>query len=269
MTEEKAKAPHGAGGCERKGLPGRSSGPDRIREWQFTPPAVAVRAVLIAALLYPVMAIFSRRRTYGREVLNSIDGPVIFAANHLSVADNPAVLLALPWRWRLRVATAASEEVMRGRGRVQSFFAALISNGFQISQTGSIRGSMAYCGKLLRARWSLLFFPEGMRSGDGKLGPFKPGIGLLAVGLGVPVIPVHIKGADTVLPMGGSHPRRGRIEVRFGPPLRFPPGTKYADAAQTIRDAVAALPQETYSRQSAGRASPAIRADNPEREEPG
>lgn len=228
----------------RKWLSRSGDGVERIRGWQFAPPVVVVRAVLIVGFLYPLMAIFSRRRTYGLETLRSIDDPVIFAANHLSVADNPAVLLALPWRWRLRLATAASEEVMRGRGRVQSFFAALISNGFYISQTGSVRGGLAYCAKLTRARWSLLFFPEGIRSDDGKLGPFKPGIGLLAARLGVPVVPVYLKGTDSVVAKGGSYPRRGYIEVRFGPPIRIPADMKYDAATRVIRNAVMSLSRE-------------------------
>ena len=149
-------------------------------EWQFSTPVVALRALLIVGLLLPVMAVFSRRRTYGLENLRTLDGPAIFAANHLSVADNPAVLLALPWRWRLRLATAASAEVMRGRGKIQSFLAALISNGFLFSQTSAIRGSLEFCGKLTAAGWSILFFPEGIRSDDGSIGPFRPGIGMLA-----------------------------------------------------------------------------------------
>ena len=212
-----------------------------MKEWQFTAPAIAVRAALIAGFLYPLMAIFSRRRTFGLENLASVPGPVIFAANHLSVADNPAVLLALPWRWRLRVATAASREVMRDRGKVQSFFAALISNGFHFSQRGSVRSSLEFCNKLASEGWSLLYFPEGIRSDDGGMRAFKPGIGLLATSLGIPVVPVHIKGTDGVLPKDGSHPRRGSIEVRFGPPLRIAADADYATAAREIREAVAAL----------------------------
>ena len=245
MVDVNARGSRRSGPCGRKWLSRTSDGNGRVREWQFSLPAVAVRAFLIAFLLYPVMAIFSRRRTYGREFLGSIDGPVIFAANHLSVADNPAVLLALPWRLRLRLATAASEEVMRGRGRIQSFFAALISNGFQIAQTGSVRGSIAYCGKLTRAGWSLLFFPEGIRSDDGTLGEFKPGIGLLASTLGVPVVPVFLKGTDSVVAKGGSRPHRGYIEVTFGEPILIPANMKYEVAAETIRDAVASLSGET------------------------
>ena len=245
MVDSKAKTSRRSGTCGGRWLSRSDCGVERMREWQFTLPTVVARAVLIVGFLYPLMAVFSRRRTYGREILDSIDGPVIFAANHLSVADNPAVLLALPWRWRLRLATAASEEVMRGRGRVQSFFAALISNGFHISQTGSVRGSMAYCGKLVRARWSLLFFPEGIRSDDGKLGPFKPGIGLLAARLGVPVVPVYLKGTDSVVAKGGSRPHRGYIEVRFGQPIRITADMKYDVATETIRYAIESLSRES------------------------
>ncbi len=212
--------------------------------WQFARPAVAARAGLIAVFLWPLMAVFSRRRSFGREVLDGLDGPVIFAANHLSVADNPAVLLALPWRWRLRLATAASEDVMRQRGRVQTFFAALVSNGFVFSQSGSVRASLDYCGRLTGAGWSLLLFPEGVRSDDGELGRFKPGVGLLAARLGVPVVPVYLKGTGSVVAKGGSRPRRGDIEVRFGPPLRIPADTPYAAAADAIRDAVASLSRQ-------------------------
>ncbi len=244
MLDGPANTPRRSGVRGRKLLFGAEGDFDRMRQWQFLVPVVALRAVLIAGLIYPVMAVFSRRRTYGREILKSLDGPVIFASNHLSVADNPAVLLALPWRWRLRLATAASEEVMRGRGGVQSFFAALISNAFQISQTVHIRGSMAYCGKLTRAGWSVLFFPEGVRSDDGTLGEFKPGIGLLAAGLGVPVVPVYLKGTDSVVAKGGSRPHRGRIEVRFGQPVQIQANTKYDVATKTIRDAIVSLEEK-------------------------
>lgn len=216
-----------------------------MNEWQYRAPVVAIRAVLIAGFLLPVMAIFSRRRVFGVENLRGLRGPVIFAANHLSVADNPAVLLALPWRWRLRLATAASREVMKDRGPIQSFFAALISNGFLFSQTGSIRSSLAYCGKLTASGWSILYFPEGIRSDDGTIGQFRPGIGLLANGLGIPVVPVYLKGTDSVVSKGGSRPRRGYIEVRFGKPQRFCKDTDHGETTQQIRTAVASLAKKS------------------------
>ena len=213
--------------------------------WQFATPVVLVRAMLIAFLLYPVMAIFSQRKKTGSEFLDSVDGPVIFAANHLSVADNPAVLLALPWRLRMSLATAASEEVMRDRGRIQSFFAALISNGFYFSQTGSVRASIEQCFAITQAGWSILFFPEGERSDDGSVGPFRPGVGLLATRMGIPIVPVYLKGTDTVVAKGGSRPCRGNIEVRFGCPIRIEPGTRYSDASEIIRGAVLSLSKDS------------------------
>lgn len=228
----------------KKGLarPGRDD--LGIGGWQFSFPVVVLRAVLILGLLYPVMWVFSRRRTYGLDLVDSVAGPVIFASNHLSVADNPAVLLALPWHRRLRLATAASEGVMRDRGRWQTFAAALISNGFLFSQHGSIRSSLGDCEALINNGWSLLYFPEGIRSDDGKMRPFKPGIGLLATRLGVPVVPVYIKGTDSVVAKDGSHPKRGSIEVTFGQPLQVPADTEYSAAAELIRDAIASLAKE-------------------------
>jgi 1-acyl-sn-glycerol-3-phosphate acyltransferase len=83
-----------------------------------------------------------------------------------------------------------------------------------------------------------------MRSDDGILRPFKPGIGLLAAQSGVPVVPVHIKGTDSVVAKGGSRPHRGHIEVTFGNPLRIPADTEYSEAADIVRDAIASLAQE-------------------------
>ena len=215
-----------------------------MSEWQFSWLMVAFRAILICVFLMPVMAVFSRRRTFGLEHLRNQTGPVIFAANHLSVADNPAVLLALPWRWRLRLATAASRGVMRDRGKVQSFFAALIGNGFHFSQAGTVRSSLAFCGELTKTGWSLLYFPEGIRSDDGAMRAFRPGIGMLATSLGIPVVPVYLKGTDRVVAKGGNRPRRGDIEVRFGEPLRFSAGMDNSLVAKQIRDAVASLAPE-------------------------
>lgn len=216
-------------------------GQARIENWQFSRPVVAIRAVIILVLLHPVMAVFSARRSYGREKLATLEGPVIFAANHLSVVDNPAVLLALPWKWRLSLATAAAEEVMRRRGALQSFCAALISNAFFFSQTRHLRSSLENCSTLIESGWSVLFFPEGKRSQDGTIGPFRPGIGLLATTLGVPVVPVHLEGTNSVIALGGTRPRRGSITVRFGEPIRFSETTDITVASEQVREAILQL----------------------------
>lgn len=55
-----------------------------------------------------------------------------------------------------------------------------------------------------------------------------------AVELGVPVVPIYLRGVYAILPKGSRVPRRGPVEVTIGAPLRFPPGMDYAQAAQQL-----------------------------------
>jgi len=70
---------------------------------------------------------------------------------------------------------------------------------------------------------SVVFFPEGTRSADGRLGRFKKGGFVMARQLGLPILPVSISGSWRVLPKGSLLPRPGTIRVRIHPPLE--PGT--------------------------------------------
>jgi long-chain acyl-CoA synthetase len=73
---------------------------------------------------------------------------------------------------------------------------------------------------ILQAGYPLLIFPEGTRSVTGKLQPFKPGLGLLAIETEVPVVPALIEGTFEALPKGRLLPRRIKIKVTFGEPLQ-------------------------------------------------
>jgi 1-acyl-sn-glycerol-3-phosphate acyltransferase len=66
---------------------------------------------------------------------------------------------------------------------------------------------------------SLAVFPEGTRSIDGRLQPFKPGAFKIALRAGVPIVPVTIRGTHKVLPKGSLAPRGGRVEVIIGEPI--------------------------------------------------
>ena len=65
----------------------------------------------------------------------------------------------------------------------------------------------------------LIFYPEGGRTTTGGIQPFKPGVGLLAIESGAPIIPVHISGSFEALAKGKSIPKRHPIHVRFGTPI--------------------------------------------------
>jgi 1-acyl-sn-glycerol-3-phosphate acyltransferase len=79
--------------------------------------------------------------------------------------------------------------------------------------------SLAFCSAVLKRGSNLVWFSEGQRSPDGKLQPFKPGIGMLVEHFDVPVVPVYIHGTRQALPVGKFLPRLRRITVAFGNPI--------------------------------------------------
>jgi len=65
----------------------------------------------------------------------------------------------------------------------------------------------------------IIAFPEGTRSRDGRIRPFKKGIFRVALEAGVPIVPVAVEGSGKVLPADGFQPRPGRIRARIGEPI--------------------------------------------------
>jgi 1-acyl-sn-glycerol-3-phosphate acyltransferase len=86
---------------------------------------------------------------------------------------------------------------------------------------------------------SVLFFPEGTRTLDGRLGPFKKGGFAMARQLGLPILPVSLSGSWEILPKGCLVPRPGTIRLRFHPPV-VPADHPDDDALiDTVRSAIA------------------------------
>lgn len=74
---------------------------------------------------------------------------------------------------------------------------------------------------LLSANISVLFFPEGTRSLDGRMLPFKPGGFAVAVETGVPIVPVTINGGHKLMPSGDWRIRSGEIEIIYNKPIQI------------------------------------------------
>lgn len=202
----------------------------QFRFWTNSGPVRLFRQLCDLCLNGPLYRLFVRLEVRGLEGLAGYDGPLFFIANHLSYLDQPSVMFALPRRRRYHTATAAWAEFFfqnfhnrwqRAWKRFTYDYGTLALNLFPLPQTGGFRPSLAFMGKLADAGISILLFPEGERSITGRMLPFRPGLGLMARELGIPVVPVGIRGVEKVLPRGGNIPRRGRVTVIFGPPLRF------------------------------------------------
>jgi 1-acyl-sn-glycerol-3-phosphate acyltransferase len=73
--------------------------------------------------------------------------------------------------------------------------------------------------RLLEEPCAYVLFPEGARSRDGKMSPFKPGLGMLVAGTDVPVVPCHLDGCFQALAAEQRCPRPRRIRLRIGEPL--------------------------------------------------
>src|SRR5206468_2855051 len=97
--------------------------------------------------------------------------------------------------------------------------------------------TLRYIGEVLEDGFSVLIFPEGKRSDTGEIQPFRPGIGMIAARLGVPVIPVRIDGLDKVLHHSWKWPAVAPVRVAFGAPLRLT-GEDYERLAGEVEQAV-------------------------------
>jgi long-chain acyl-CoA synthetase len=229
--------------------------------WARSPLARAVRDVSQRLWILPLARPFLRLRVDGREHLDGLRGPVIFAANHQSHLDTPTILLCLPSRWRRRLAVAMAKEFFdayftpsghRGTERLTLGalygLAVLFFNAFPLPRTEpGARDVLRYVGELASAGWSTLIFPEGHRTERGEISPFQPGVGMLASRLRLPVVPVRLDGLDRVLHHTWRWPRRGSVHVTFGAPLRLE-GDDYAALARHVEEAVAGAPNLTPCR---------------------
>jgi long-chain acyl-CoA synthetase len=232
------------------------AGPVTFPTWNRRWPATWLRRASLPTWILPIGRAFAWVKVEGLEHLASLDGPVVFAANHQSHLDGPMVLWSLPPRWRYRVAIAMAKEFFTAHffperyGRkawltnsLNYYLSTLFFNAFPLPQReAGTRQTLRYIGALFAEGYSLLIFPEGKRSHDGQVLRFQGGIGMIGSRLDVPVVPVGIKGLDQVLHPTWKMAKPGPARIRFGPPLRLQ-GDDYAALAKQVEDAVRDLVQ--------------------------
>ncbi len=211
--------------------------------WARTAPAGLAREVLQRAALAPLVSRLVQITVHGREQLADLSGPVVFVANHSSHLDTPVILGALPRRFTRRtVVAAAADYFFQVWWRAAS--TALVMNTFPIERSGG-KGTTTP-SDLLRQGWNLLIYPEGTRSADGVIGPFKLGPAFLAVQCGLPVVPIALRGTYASMPRDQGWPAPGRLPVaiRFGAPVVPRPGETARQFGPRIREAVVRLVAE-------------------------
>ncbi len=229
---------HGDAALARGALPG----------WPRSRPIVALRLLLQDALLFPALRLVCRPRAVagGLPPGGGVDGPVLLIANHTSHLDALAVLSLLPADRRRRTAVAAAADYFF-TSRLRTVVAAVALGAFPFNREGAVADSLAHCGDLVDAGYSIVIFPEGTRSPDGRLQPFRLGSGLLARELQIPVVPVRLEGLHKILPKGRTWPRPGPVRLLVGRPRSVDPGLTNAETARILSQSVDDLAQVRLS----------------------
>lgn len=145
-------------------------------------------------------------------------GPFIIAANHASHMDTGAIIVALGDRAEQLFVLGARDYFFNTR--LKGWFFHTFLRVVPFDRTANPLEGLRIAAAILQVGYPLLIFPEGTRSVTGKLQPFKPGLGLLAVETGVPVVPALIEGTFEALPKGRLLPKRSKVIVTFGEPVK-------------------------------------------------
>jgi 1-acyl-sn-glycerol-3-phosphate acyltransferase len=165
------------------------------------------------------------------------EGVCLFAANHTSAADAPAVVGAIP----RRIAVLLKESLFKWPIVGQVFRSAHfipVNRGVRESAIASVEKAT----EAMKAGQSFLIYPEGTRSPDGRLQEFKKGAVVMAIKAGVPIVPVACSGAQRVMEKRSLVIHPGEILVEFLPAIE---ASKYSleerDVLnQAVHDAMAA-----------------------------
>ncbi len=227
----------------------------RYPRWTQRAPVAALRILVYYLLCGPATWILARPRVCGRESLRDLAGPVLFVCNHVTRVDIGFVLAAVPARFRHRLAVAMMGEMLRdmrdpppGMGffrrwieKISYGLVVALFNVFPLPQKAGFRRSFAFAGESADRGYSILVFPEGTRTKDGAMGPFRTGIGLLAADLDLPVVPLRIDGLFELKQARKKFARPGAVTVTIGPAVRYDRGTNAMKITSDLRNRVMTL----------------------------
>ena len=189
----------------------------------------------LKGVLFFVRAVGVRIKVKGTERIPP--GTVIFAANHTSSADAPAVVGAIPRRISILLKQSLFQVPIVG----QAFHLANFVPVDRFRRESAIE-SLEKATEAIKKGQSFLIYPEGTRSPDGRLQEFKKGTAVMAIKAGVPLVPVACSNAHRIMKKRSLKIYPGEIVVEFLPPID---STQYApekrdELNQQLHDELAA-----------------------------
>ncbi|HEX8815942.1 MAG TPA: AMP-binding protein [Terriglobales bacterium] len=223
--------------------------------WTQHWPVTWIRLASNYLLLRPAVFLLGWPRIEGRENLCGVSGPLLIVCNHVTDIDVGFVMAALPHRLGNRLATATGGEALealrapakslkvlvRVYDRVRWALGVALLNLFPLPREAGFRSSFRFAGETVDRGYNILVFPEGRVTEDGATRPFRGGVGLLTVNLGLPVVPMRIDGLFELKRAGKKFARPRQIRVRIGRPVKFAPNTAPDSIARELEKRVAEL----------------------------
>ena len=223
--------------------------------WAQRWPITWIRFAVYYLLSWPATLLLGYPRVQGRENLRGVKGPVLIVSNHITSIDIGFILAALPARLRHRVAVAMLGErlqPMRHPPADHGIFSrwwdmmdyglvVALFNVFPLPQRSGYRESFAFAGESVDRGYSVVVFPEGRRTDDGKIASFRDGIGLLAKKLDLPVVLIRIDGLFELKKAGKRTARPGAVTVTIGPPITIDPSADPESIARELENSVRSL----------------------------
>jgi long-chain acyl-CoA synthetase len=179
-------------------------------------------------------------RVYGRAYIPHNRNTIV-ASNHSSHLDMGFVKFALG-KYGEDLVSLAAQDYFFERSRWQRAYVENLTNLAPFDRKGGLRGALRQAGEVLDQGKTVLIFPEGTRSPDGKIHEFKAVIGHLALVHDIDILPIYLAGTREALPKGGKLPTRRDIVARIGPPLevaelkRLTAGLKMAVASRKVAE---------------------------------
>ena len=194
---------------------------ERLRRFPREPDLLVDGTRLAASLMIrAALRTYHRLRIVGRENLPP-DRAFVLVANHASHLDTACILSALPLRKLQHVFPAAAQDYFFG-SLLRLMVAVVVGNAFPFDRNGHLRANLTLCRELLAVGGNtLVIFPEGTRSVTGRMGEFKPGVGLLLAGTDIPVVPCYLSGTFQAWPKGQAVPRPCPVRLVIGTPRTF------------------------------------------------
>jgi long-chain acyl-CoA synthetase len=222
--------------------------------WPWSWPICAARIAFLELVMRPLIWLLAAPRVV-RESTALPLAPVLVIANHVTAYDGALILYALPGKLRRRVAIAMSGEMLldlRRRRNQQSTLDKLLApaaywlvtalfNVFPLPRLRGFRKSFAHAGEAMDRGYSVLIFPEGTRSPNGALHPFRPGIGLLAQQSRVPVVPIALIGLGEMRMKKTRWFRSGQLEVHVGQAINIEEGAEPEQLTARLEESVRRL----------------------------